>query len=146
MKKAQGLLQNFGQVVREFRFILKAKMAVLYLQICILKSQHLGNKSPDRIGVLRNISFYVPFMAEMVGFEPTERVTVQTISSRSRYDHFDTSPTILLYHISPKKSSVFSKKRTAQIGCSFHNRFTLRMHHRNPVQRTSEASPMHPLH
>ena len=31
-------------------------------------------------------------LAEMVGFEPTERVTVQTISSRSRYDHFDTSP------------------------------------------------------
>ncbi len=31
-------------------------------------------------------------MAEMVGFEPTERITVQTISSRSRYDHFDTSP------------------------------------------------------
>ena len=28
----------------------------------------------------------------MVGFEPTERVTAQTISSRSRYDHFDTSP------------------------------------------------------
>ncbi len=33
-----------------------------------------------------------PRMAEMVGFEPTERVTAQTISSRSRYDHFDTSP------------------------------------------------------
>ena len=31
-------------------------------------------------------------MAEMVGFEPTERFTAQTISSRSRYDHFDTSP------------------------------------------------------
>ncbi len=30
----------------------------------------------------------------MVGFEPTERVTAQTISSRSRYDHFDTSPLI----------------------------------------------------
>ena len=35
-------------------------------------------------------------LAEMVGFEPTERVTVQTISSRSRYDHFDTSPYKLL--------------------------------------------------
>ena len=32
-------------------------------------------------------------MAEEVGFEPTERVqAAQTISSRSRYDHFDTSP------------------------------------------------------
>ena len=32
-------------------------------------------------------------MAEEVGFEPTERVqAAQTISSRSRYDHFDTPP------------------------------------------------------
>ena len=32
-------------------------------------------------------------MAETVGFEPTDRlITDQTISSRSRYDHFDTSP------------------------------------------------------
>ncbi len=32
---------------------------------------------------------------ETVGFEPTDRlITDQTISSRSRYDHFDTSPDI----------------------------------------------------
>ena len=32
-------------------------------------------------------------MAEMVGFEPTcLLITGKTISSRSRYDHFDTSP------------------------------------------------------
>ena len=31
-------------------------------------------------------------MAEMVGFEPTCPVKDKTISSRSRYDHFDTSP------------------------------------------------------
>ena len=32
-------------------------------------------------------------VAETVGFEPTDRlITSQTISSRSRYDHFDTSP------------------------------------------------------
>lgn len=31
-------------------------------------------------------------MAEGVGFEPTDGVNRQTISSRSRYDHFDTSP------------------------------------------------------
>ena len=30
-------------------------------------------------------------LAQMVGFEPTEHVTAQTISSRSRYGHFDTS-------------------------------------------------------
>ena len=32
------------------------------------------------------------YMAETVGFEPTCRFTGKTISSRSRYDHFDTSP------------------------------------------------------
>ena len=32
-------------------------------------------------------------VAEKVGFEPTCRlITDKTISSRSRYDHFDTSP------------------------------------------------------
>ena len=31
-------------------------------------------------------------LAEMVGFEPTCPVKDKTISSRSRYDRFDTSP------------------------------------------------------
>mgnify|MGYP000243548624 CR=1 FL=1 len=31
-------------------------------------------------------------LAEMVGFEPTCLIKDKTISSRSRYDHFDTSP------------------------------------------------------
>ena len=31
-------------------------------------------------------------LAEKVGFEPTWRVTANSISSRARYDHFDTSP------------------------------------------------------
>ena len=31
-------------------------------------------------------------LAEMVGFEPTCPVKDKTISNRSRYDHFDTSP------------------------------------------------------
>ena len=33
-------------------------------------------------------------LAEMVGFEPTCPVKDKTISSRSRYDRFDTSPSI----------------------------------------------------
>ena len=33
-------------------------------------------------------------LAEMVGFEPTCPIKDKTISSRSRYDHFDTSPSI----------------------------------------------------
>ena len=37
-------------------------------------------------------------MAEREGFEPTDRLnTDQTISSRSRYDHFDSPPDITLY-------------------------------------------------
>lgn len=31
-------------------------------------------------------------VAEEVGFEPTDGLHRQTISSRSRYDHFDTPP------------------------------------------------------
>ena len=31
-------------------------------------------------------------MAEEVGFEPTDGLHRQTISSRSRYNHFDTPP------------------------------------------------------
>lgn len=31
-------------------------------------------------------------MAEWVGFEPTELMKAQLISSQSRYDHFDTTP------------------------------------------------------
>ena len=32
------------------------------------------------------------FMAEAVGFEPTGDFTRHSISSRDRYDHFDTPP------------------------------------------------------
>ena len=39
-----------------------------------------------------------PHLAEMVGFEPTCRlITDKTISSRSRYDHFDTSPYLVVF-------------------------------------------------
>ena len=45
-------------------------------------------------------------LAEMVGFEPTCPVKDKTISSRSRYDHFDTSPYCSLYSIAKKRFSV----------------------------------------
>ena len=38
-------------------------------------------------------------LAEMVGFEPTCPVKDKTISSRSRYDRFDTSPSIFSWRI-----------------------------------------------
>ena len=43
-------------------------------------------------------------MAETVGFEPTCRlITDKTISNRSRYDHFDTSPYYILMAKAEKK-------------------------------------------
>ena len=38
------------------------------------------------------IASRLSLVAEMVGFEPTCPSLDKTISSRSRYDHFDTSP------------------------------------------------------
>ena len=38
-------------------------------------------------------------LAEMVGFEPTCPIKDKTISSRSRYDRFDTSPGIFSWQI-----------------------------------------------
>ena len=55
-------------------------------------------------------------LAEMVGFEPTWRVTANSISSRARYDHFDTSPyracltgAYLFYHAMTENTSAFSE-------------------------------------
>ena len=55
-------------------------------------------------------------LAEKVGFEPTWRVTANSISSRARYDHFDTSPyracltgAYLFYHAMTENTSVFSE-------------------------------------
>ena len=49
-------------------------------------------------------------MAEMVGFEPTEPVKVQLISSQHRYDHFDTSPyRVSLVYIYNKKRDLEDK-------------------------------------
>ena len=38
-------------------------------------------------------------LAEMVGFEPTCPIKDKTISSRSRYDRFDTSPSMFSWQI-----------------------------------------------
>ena len=50
------------------------------------------------------------------GFEPTWRVTANSISSRARYDHFDTSPyracltgAYLFYHAMTENTSAFSE-------------------------------------
>ncbi len=58
----------------------------------------------------------VCILAEKVGFEPTWRVTANSISSRARYDHFDTSPyracltgVYLFYHAMTENTSAFSE-------------------------------------
>ena len=48
----------------------------------------------------------------MVGFEPTCPVKDKTISNRSRYDHFDTSP----YEILRKKHAETLCRKTARRG------------------------------
>ena len=45
------------------------------------------------------IRFILRLLAEMVGFEPTCPIKDKTISSRSRYDRFDTSPSIFSWRI-----------------------------------------------
>ena len=52
------------------------------------------------------------FLAEMVGFEPTCLSPDKTISSRSRYDHFDTSP----YSVPLKGTTIIisDKERNSQ--------------------------------
>ena len=53
-------------------------------------SDVMKNKTSCR--TLPLIRLNLRLLAEMVGFEPTCPVKDKTISSRSRYDHFDTSP------------------------------------------------------
>ena len=46
----------------------------------------------------KDASILAPILAETVGFEPTCPSLDKTISSRSRYDHFDTSPYLIFKH------------------------------------------------
>ena len=46
----------------------------------------------------KDASILAPHLAETVGFEPTCPSLDKTISSRSRYDHFDTSPYLIFKH------------------------------------------------
>ncbi len=62
-------------------------------------------------------------MAERVGFEPTGGFIRQTISSRSRYDPFDTAP----YIFSSEGSSKF-KKVLERTGGENYKNFQIRTH------------------
>ncbi len=60
------------------------------------------------------------YLAEMVGFEPTCPVKDKTISSRSRYDHFDTSPYIFTRFLPQKNFGINPGKKSKIL--SFYNR------------------------
>ena len=63
-------------------------------------SLHCAKRKPPAL------FFTLTALAEMVGFEPTCPIKDKTISSRSRYDHFDTSPYCSLYSIAKKAGPV----------------------------------------
>ena len=66
-------------------------------------STRAQNKTaPTFVGA--RIGCSVTLLAETVGFEPTDGVTHHSISSRGRYDHFDTSP----YDSAPEKPAQLS--------------------------------------
>ena len=76
-------------------------------------------------------------LAEMVGFEPTCPVKDKTISSRSRYDHFDTSPysnhaverSANIHTDNPTALSLYQKSRLPSTG--FHCRRGGRTQHQH---------------
>ena len=96
-------LHNFPQPI-----VLRLRLALLGAHLYPrAKKQSLGQFLPRlRAGravlistrLSRKTKVHQPFgwctsvLAERVGFEPTDGFTRQTISSRSRYDHFDTTP------------------------------------------------------
>lgn len=76
-------------------------------------------------------------LAEMVGFEPTCPIKDKTISSRSRYDHFDTSPysnhaverSANIHTANPTALSLYQKSRLPSTG--FHCRRGGRTQHQH---------------
>ncbi len=75
-------------------------VSYIYEKTCIFEKPQCINQNitkADKSHCNEDLSAFLDLiegctLAEMVGFEPTEPIKAQTISSRSRYDHFDTSP------------------------------------------------------
>ena len=53
-------------------------------------------------------------LAEAVGFEPTDDFTRHSISSRDRYDHFDTPPYQVRCGLSPQHEYYTPKQKKSQ--------------------------------
>ena len=69
----------------------RAKQQPAGLIACDLRTAALFSSTPSCRKKGTSLSRCL-LLAEMVGFEPTCPIKDKTISSRSRYDHFDTSP------------------------------------------------------
>ena len=65
--------------------------SLLFPLFCFIIPYFL-HKEKSTLSVFRKCRLFI--LAEAVGFEPTCHVRDKTISSRSRYDHFDTLPDI----------------------------------------------------
>ena len=94
---------------------LRAPTAVETCHWHVSKSR-LSNPTFSAAKKYRPSIWMVCILAEKVGFEPTWRVTANSISSRARYDHFDTSPyracltgAYLFYHAMTENTSAFSE-------------------------------------
>lgn len=69
----------------------------------------------------KDASILAPILAETVGFEPTCPSLDKTISSRSRYDHFDTSPYLIFKHRLARyleKCKISMQDNVGKIGCA----------------------------
>ena len=69
----------------------------------------------------KDTSILAPILAETVGFEPTCPSLDKTISSRSRYDHFDTSPYLIFKHRLARyleKCKISMQDNVGKIGCA----------------------------
>ena len=87
-RKSFGVNEIFIKRLKKSFFNLSmAHSKTFFAKITLLKG--LRAKKNRTAILYQNYGSYV---AEKVGFEPTDGVNRQTISSRSRYDHFDTSP------------------------------------------------------
>ena len=105
----------------------RAKQQPAGLIACGLRTAALFSSTPSCRKKGTSLSRCL-LLAEMVGFEPTCPIKDKTISSRSRYDHFDTSPysnhaverSANIHTANPIASLLYQKSRIPSTG--FHCR------------------------
>ena len=84
--------------------------------------QHLRKRGELMGRTSKNIKLRIPEKLHKIkGFRSGSYRVATTISSQSRYDHFDTSPfTMLLYHIRRRFARAFLKKLAGIFAAVFH--------------------------